>query len=312
MAKQLDNFMKLLPYDFRKIIKEISLSYYDELKIVKNHLKTLYGNIGDWEHILKKYPQSKEYQKTCRYANSCEEVPELSTDDVLKMLNEDEKYLSSINRLKSLAAKEEDCGNTLQEQARLLGILPTSDKDALFPHFLLLDEIRQSNCGALLMRAKGNEDILRVCVIILRKFFEDGIIRSSPQCDETMMQQRGKYYYRGENAFYPQSNASAYRNNTGEISEDLIEVIYLLRLYECFETFDELNAINGWWKSDADYLALAQHYGFHTKMLDITTSGKTALFFACCVLENNSWRPLKEEEIRDFNSRKNISDQACK
>ena len=29
MAKQLDNFMKLLPYDFRKIIKGISLSYYD-------------------------------------------------------------------------------------------------------------------------------------------------------------------------------------------------------------------------------------------------------------------------------------------
>ena len=32
--------------------------------------------------------------------------------------------------------------------------------------------------------------------------------------------------------------------------------------------------------SDANYMALAQHYGFETLLLDITNNAKVALFFA--------------------------------
>lgn len=46
------------------------------------------------------------------------------------------------------------------------------------------------------------------------------------------------------------------------------------------------------------YDAIAQHYGFRTDLLDITSDLNVALFFACCRYEDGKWRPLNEEECK--------------
>lgn len=48
-----------------------------------------------------------------------------------------------------------------------------------------------------------------------------------------------------------------------------------------------------------NYMALAQHYGFETSLLDITNDARVALFFATCQYEwdTDSYRPLTQEDI---------------
>lgn len=43
-----------------------------------------------------------------------------------------------------------------------------------------------------------------------------------------------------------------------------------------------------------DYQGLAQHYGFHTDMLDVTSNFNVAMFFACCEWDSqkNSYQPV--------------------
>ena len=57
-----------------------------------------------------------------------------------------------------------------------------------------------------------------------------------------------------------------------------------------------------------NYLALAQHYGFRTEMIDITNDLKTALFFGCCKYINGKWKPLEKKDIEERYSRKGTID----
>lgn len=309
MSSQLETFKSILPDYLKKVLKGSSLDYRDMLGTVRTHLKDLYKDRGDWENCLRQYFLCDEYQQSCHQANSCDEIPEISIDEVRKMIIEEEHYSLSISKLHMLVDREKNGTDTLWEQANLLGILPTRDEESLFKHFLFTDGMTQNECDELLKNAINNRNIIDVCTYCLRKIFEDGIVFSFPQVGEIMTQQRGKYYYRGENAFYSQSNASFYRATEECIAGDIKWIVDQLRLYECWETLDHLDAVKGWLRSDNDYMALAQHYGFRTKMMDITTNIKTALFFACCTFENNCWRPLKYEEIENCDSRKNIFNQ---
>lgn len=51
--------------------------------------------------------------------------------------------------------------------------------------------------------------------------------------------------------------------------------------------------------SDANYMALAQHYGFETLLLDITNNAKVALFLATCQYDwdTDSHLPLTQKDI---------------
>lgn len=309
MSSHLENFKSILPDYLKKELKGSSLDYRDMLGTVRTHLKDLYKDRGDWENCLRQYFLCDEYEGACHYVNSCEEIQEISIDDVRKMVVEEEQYSSSISKLHMLMDREKKGTDTSWEQANLLGILPTRDEDSLFKHFLFTDGMTPNERDILLNDAINNRNIINVCTDCLRKIFEDGIVFSFPQVGEIMTQQRSKYYYRGENAFYSQSNASFYRAPKECISNDIKGIVDQLRLYECWETLDHLDTVKGWFQSDNDYLALAQHYGFRTKMLDITSNIKTALFFACCTFENNCWRPLKHEEIENCDSRKSIFNQ---
>lgn len=75
--------------------------------------------------------------------------------------------------------------------------------------------------------------------------------------------------------------------------------IEALRRDECWNFLDKFDAVKHWSASSINYLALSQHYGLKTQMLDITSNLKTALFFACCKLgKDNKWYPLTNKDIK--------------
>lgn len=64
----------------------------------------------------------------------------------------------------------------------------------------------------------------------------------------------------------------------------------------CF-FLDNFDAIKYWGHSAVNHLALAQHYGIKTPLLDLTSNFRTALFFACCKYQDGQWRPLTKRDL---------------
>lgn len=78
-----------------------------------------------------------------------------------------------------------------------------------------------------------------------------------------------------------------------------------MRVDECCSSFDRFDAVSHWGCSDVNYVALAQHYGLRTMMVDITSDLRTALFFACCKMDRDGkWIPLTNQDFCHRASRK--------
>lgn len=85
-----------------------------------------------------------------------------------------------------------------------------------------------------------------------------------------------KFYYRGQHTYYPTSRPSFYR-----IKEHEMKVMGLLQCHEFFNLLRShpvLNSLEN--DTTLSFTALAQHYGFPTVMLDITSDIWAAAFFA--------------------------------
>lgn len=112
-------------------------------------------------------------------------------------------------------------------------------------------------------------------------------------------------YYRGEGCIYLSSSASFFRDVEKRDSPDIIEIKRLIadmRIAEFSALIHKFEHVKKWGqyfvKTDVFEDILAQHYGLHTCWLDITSSFKTALFFACCKLdEDGKWRPKNQKDF---------------
>ena len=126
-----------------------------------------------------------------------------------------------------------------------------------------------------------------------------------------MTQMKGRCFYRGENAYYKTSKASCFRGKPWSELKDTgwDYILWMLRLYQCYDFFDKFDVVKKWKVSEVNYMALAQHYGLRTSLIDMTTSLKTALFFACCKADRNGldWHPLTKVDFERANSRRNIA-----
>ena len=52
------------------------------------------------------------------------------------------------------------------------------------------------------------------------------------------------------------------------------------------------------------YAAIAQHYGFKTCLMDITSDFEVALFFSCCKCRDGQWHPLKPADTETQEEKK--------
>lgn len=88
------------------------------------------------------------------------------------------------------------------------------------------------------------------------------------------------HLYRGQVKSYPSCFPSLYRQEQGSIHQliDMIKTIEFELVLKEHPVVKELEQDNLF----IDYVGLAQHYGFKTNVLDLTSDLEVAAFFACC------------------------------
>lgn len=279
----------------------VTMSYQTYLKGVNDHLKTIYGEYANWSKCIDKYFASNQYSENCHYAQKCDDIPLLKQDDIEKMLREEAHYTEKVEEL---LTKTE-----FSKRANLLGIIPDISTDSLYEWLIDKSYLKSLEYSSIKKKYEDNPNLIYIIEDALSTLFTPGFILEFPLVGGVMTQQKGKYYFRGENAFYGSSRSSFFRLKRDErTSETVQHLIDVLRLYECWNFLDKFDAVKHWGNSSINYIALAQHYGLKTKMIDITSNLKTALFFACCKWgSDHKWHPLSKEEIAYKNSRQHIS-----
>lgn len=306
MSPQAEQFKKCLPEELQKVA-EVSFSYQLFWKIVSDHLQTLYGKYANPQYCLDAYFNSDEYQKQCQVIRRCPDLPLIGMDDIQRMLSEEKDYARTVSELIALQQKGEDDEN-INRLASLLGIFPDNNPRALYRYLIAKEHIPESTWPKIRERVSKNRNLLTVITNVLTKTFLPGYLLDFPAAGCVMTQPRSRYYYRGENAYFRASKASCFRSIDATKPASIRAFIDRIRLYQCWEVLDQFEAVRHWGLCEVNYLALAQHYGFRTQMMDITSDLKTAIFFACCEFgADRKWHPLTDKDFSHRNSRKRIS-----
>lgn len=291
----------------------VTMEYQTYLGVINDHLKTIYGEYADWTKCIDNYFRSEQYNANCHYVQSCADIPELSRDDLDEMLNEEVRYSAKIKELlgqKQVSDnKNENCEEVIFSILSILGIHPDIKDDSLFKWLINKEYIKTYQYAQIKEKFHNNLNLAHLVADIMSTLFFNGFVLEFPCVGGVMTQQKGQYYFRGENAFYCSSKPSLYRKKKDDrIPKYLQELIEILRRDECWNFLDQFDAIKHWSASSINYLAISQHYGLKTQMMDITSNLKIALFFMCCKFgSDKKWHPLKNEEIKYKDSRKYIS-----
>lgn len=118
------------------------------------------------------------------------------------------------------------------------------------------------------------------------------------------------YFYRGQSQYYKDCYPSLYRKDMKLESKRYLERLKLAELhnliekYHVYKVFSSTSLFpyrNGQFfkaKIETDMMAIAQHYGIKTEMIDITPSTWVAAFFATTYYDNTSQKyyPITEED----------------
>lgn len=139
--------------------------------------------------------------------------------------------------------------------------------------------------------------------MMMDSFYDGYLMRYPDPVGVVIRQPQRKFFYRGENQLYPTTMSSLGRvvhdvkSKQGKEVEKLIadvkfhQFVKQICCYENVKAFERMGVT-------VQYQAIAQHYGFRTYMMDITSDFEVALFFACCRFDNQSrtWLPLTSED----------------
>ena len=301
------NIRNDLKVDFGDHLLKVSTNYVDSLRLLDNHLKAIYGTEIKRKQVL------EEYKSTNNEIVSINDIEEVSEDYIRELIKTEDEYQLKVNRLHELnnilsdlkLALDEEKILLLQEAVDLIGL--TGDKSGL-----LVDIIHNYSFVEKPEHFRSLASALLMIVNEVSKLYESGMQLTFPNTKSmAMTQMKGRCFYRGENAYYKSSKAGCYRGKSwSELKETGWDyALWNLRLYECFYFFDRFDVVKHWKRSDVNYMALAQHYGLRTPLLDITTNLKTALFFACCKPDKNGldWQPLTKADFEKAYSRRNVA-----
>ncbi len=149
---------------------------------------------------------------------------------------------------------------------------------------------------------------------VLKDRWQTGFVMQYPH-GKVIHQAQSSYYYRGENQIFQASCSSLYRQMKRPISfkrhevEHFVAYLRILMFRELLFRFEHVQqfvgqglVLDGHYLGEMDllYVAIAQHYGLDTALLDVTSDVETALFFSCCTTTDkpNEWRPLCNEDFR--------------
>jgi len=293
---------------------QVSQSHHLYFTIINSHLKTLYGERADWGKCLDAYYSNYKYRSVCHSGRRIGDITLLDREGIECMLQEEKQYFASIDELVKLHSKLLNIpqNTTLEYEyiyriAKILGVLPEINESSLYRWIINRNDITSQEQSLLNKQITENMNTLSLIVRSLVNTFLEGFQFTFPVAGCVMTKTKSRYFYRGENAFYKSSKASIFRGGD-DTSADIKPLIDRLRYYECFNLLNQFDAVKRWGYSEVNWLALAQHYGLKTQMIDITSNLKTALFFACCKRgDDNKYRPLEKSDFEYKNSRKHVA-----
>ena len=157
----------------------------------------------------------------------------------------------------------------------------------------------QENIGKIAKDRLYYDDFLLDEISLLNA---DGTIIKYPFGKRVLSFKNGRHFFRGENQIYPSSLPSLDRKikNKSTIEKELYHALSCLRIERFTNFLWKFKAIPYWeTKSEINYKALAQHYGFKTHLMDLTNNFMVALFFATSRYDSitDSYFPLTFEDI---------------
>ena len=293
----------LLPENLRKTCS-VSLSIQRFLGMVQEHLRTIYGDRADWKRNIEKYYQSEQFLSQCRVVKGIDSIPEISETEIKDWISEEQEFSRSIARLIELLPGLEE-GQAIQEAASLLGLTGPNPK-SIYHWIIDWKGITEAELQTIRENIVNHNAEFRIAVSTLVKLCINGRLVTYPVIETVMTQQKTRFFYRGENAFYGSCKPSGFRWASKSKPEWLVQRVNHLRRNEGCEFLDNFIATFAWSYSTTNHYALCQHYGMNTEMLDITSDVWAALFFATARYEDGKWRPLRADEIERADSRKSI------
>lgn len=139
---------------------------------------------------------------------------------------------------------------------------------------------------------------------------KDGFVIEYPH-GLVVRQSDRKWHYRGENACYATSRPTFIRKLKGKSIEEknVAQFVAILKYIDFFNILNKLDHYHNFKNMhfthpngvrqylDVLFFNIAQHYGFDTNWLDITSDFEVALFFACCKYSNHKWIPLNQNDF---------------
>ena len=312
MTAQSKHIYDSLPQEIRDVTKKVSMEYKGYLRLIQSHLKTIYGVRADWNRCVHNYQEENKGLKLDSYSD----IPELSLREIKNMIEEEERtlkflenkisYLNEYVKKEGTYSKEEYVSQTIK-CAQIIGVAPEASEQAIFKYIIDRTNISETEMKELNEKFINNLNLISIIILIVSHLFTAGIALEFPIVGTVVTQKRNYFYYRGENAIYGNSKPSLFRNK-GQIITPEERLIDLIRRDECWNFLDKFDVVKHWSIGAPNYLAIAQHYGFHTEMMDITNDLKTALFFGCCKYIDGKWEPLDRKDIDKKCSRKGTAD----
>ena len=294
-----------LPEEMKGICS-VSFSLQEKLVLVNTHLKTIFGEMADWKKNLELYYHDSPFCDNCCVVETLENLKELTFEDILSWIEEERNYSVAIKQMQELLSSA-SIGNTPEEVkasfaiATILGLMDGKE-GRIYSYYVNWKGITESEEADVHKRLKNNSGLLSIIVRLLGQLMTDGLQVTYPVLNTVMTQQKQKYYYRGENAFYGSSRPSGFRPVKNQ-SRILTLRLNDLRKNEGGHFLNNFEAVVNWPNSAVNHIALLQHYGLKTQMMDVTSDIMAALFFATCCYEDGKWRPLRADEIENANSR---------
>ena len=297
------NIWEILPQQMKSCV-HVDLSYQRMLSHVHDHLVDIFGTeCINWKREISSYLDSEG----CHIANSCNDIPEISLNEIQQLVECEREYAPKACRLQELELEDGMGYNSdkLKEAATLLGLLPNVNKGMLSYMIQFPEQFEHTFADENELRKLG------MTIKSLIDAYRPGFQYTYPIIETAMTQPKTQYYYRGENAYYGTSKAGMFRTKNTRVPEYVSGLVDKLRLNEGCGFLENFDAVKQWGYSNINYMALAQHYGLRTPMLDITGDIMTALFFACCKYgPDGKWHPLENSDFENADSRKVVADRS--
>lgn len=278
---------------------EVSLDISRKWNLIYNHLKSIYGDIVDPKKSLSTFlePWYRRNKKQCK---TIFDLPKIDIDELNRIRNKDMAYNHNRDEITQIYKDTNELNNCSREimidLGKRLGVFP--QQNSLFNH------LYTSQNGVFIPENDLDRKKLTIVLTKLSRMLLDGYAITTCFHETTITQPGGRNYYRGENGYYKTSRPSLYR---GLAQMDYRELfIRKLRLNECMFLLEKFDAVRYFGKGESNFIALAQHYGMPTPMMDFTSDLDTALFFACCKWSGDKWLPLDKNDIDKKSSRSDV------